>query len=38
MKTILVLGAMGRTGRLILKHRPDNAPAYAGLRQASYAE
>ena len=38
MKNILVLGATGRTGRLILKHRPDNAPVYAGLWQASYAE
>ena len=38
MKTILVLGATGRTGRLVCKHRPDNATVYAGLRQASYVE
>ncbi len=38
MKTILILGATGRTGRLVLKHRPDNVTVYAGLRQASYIE
>lgn len=38
MKTILVLGATGRTGRFVCKHRPDNATVYAGLRQASYVE
>ena len=38
MKTILVLGATGRTGRFVCKYRPDDATVYAGLRQASYVE
>ena len=38
MKTVLVLGATGRTGRLVLRHLPDNFTVYAGLRQSSYVE
>ena len=34
MKTILVLGATGRTGRSVLKHRPDGATVYAAVRRA----
>lgn len=34
MKTILVLGATGRTGRSVLKHRPDGATVYAAVRHA----
>ena len=36
MRTVLVLGATGRTGAAVMRNRPDRAVMYAGMRRASY--
>lgn len=36
MRSVLVLGATGRTGMAVMRNRPNRAVMYAGMRRASY--
>ena len=36
MRSVLVLGAAGRTGMAVMRNRPNRAVMYAGMRRASY--